>query len=106
MAALSLKKARILLSKQTAGGFRPGRRDPGTAEERRVLLLSHGFPEDFLELRYDCPVCRDTGFVNGQKCGCFRRTEISLLYTQSNLQEILKEEILIISAWTTTEKIW
>ena len=26
-----------------------------------------------------------------KKCGCFRRAEISLLYTQSNLQEILKE---------------
>ena len=92
VAALSLKKARILLSKQTAGDFDLDAAIRELAEERRVLLLSHGFPEDFLELRYDCPVCRDTGFVNGQKCGCFRRTEISLLYTQSNLQEILKEE--------------
>jgi len=42
------------------------------AEERRsALLKSHGFSEDYLSLRFDCPICRDTGYVGGKRCSCF-----------------------------------
>lgn len=61
-------------------------------EERQVLLASRGYPEDYLEMRYDCTDCRDTGYIEGKKCHCFRQREIELLYTQSNLKEILKKE--------------
>lgn len=62
------------------------------SEKRRRLLLSHGLPADYLELKYDCPRCRDTGYVDNQKCSCFRSSEIELLYDQSNIRENLKEE--------------
>ncbi|EET62918.1 DNA replication protein DnaC [Marvinbryantia formatexigens DSM 14469] len=61
-------------------------------QERREVLLAGGFPEDYLELTYDCPDCRDSGYVNGQKCHCFQKAEIDLLYTQSNLCGILEKE--------------
>ena len=35
---------------------------------------------------------QDTGFSDGRKCACFRRTETELLYGQSNLREVLKED--------------
>lgn len=92
VASLSIKKARVLLSQNPPEDFDLEAAIRDLAEERRVLLLSGGFPEDYLELRYDCPRCRDTGFIGNQKCSCFRKAEVSLLYTQSNLQEILKEE--------------
>lgn len=92
VASLSLKKARILLSKNPRGDFDLEAAIRDLAEERRALLLSNGFPEDYLELHYDCPHCRDTGFIGTKKCSCFRRLEISLLYSQSNLQNILEEE--------------
>ena len=38
------------------------------------------------------PICQDTGYVGNQKCTCFKKAEIELLYTQSNLKEILKKE--------------
>jgi DNA replication protein DnaC len=59
-------------------------------EKKRSLLAAHGYPEDYLEPQYICPDCRDTGYVNGEKCHCFREKEISLLYDQSNLREMLK----------------
>lgn len=60
--------------------------------EKKALLAENGYPEDYLEMQYDCPICRDTGFVDGRKCVCFRREEIRLLYDQYELGDILKEE--------------
>ena len=61
-------------------------------EERTNLLLQHGYPADYLTMEYDCPLCQDTGYIDGEKCQCFKKATIDLLYTQSNLQEILKKE--------------
>ncbi len=41
---------------------------------------------------YECPDCRDTGFINGKKCHCFLRASIDLLYTQSGILDILQKE--------------
>lgn len=90
--SLSLKKARILLLGNREADFDLTQAVGELGEERRALLLSNGYPEDYLELHYDCPACRDTGFIGSEKCSCFRRAETELLYTQSNLQDILAEE--------------
>lgn len=92
VASLSLKKARILLNKNYEQDFDLPAALKELSEERRVLLLSNGLPEDYLELHYDCALCQDTGFIHGQKCICFRRAEVELLYSQSNLREVLEEE--------------
>ena len=62
------------------------------ARERKQLLESNGYPEDYLTMQYDCPICLDTGYIDGQKCQCFRRAAVDLLYKQSNLEEILQKE--------------
>ena len=51
------------------------------------LLVSAGFPEDYLEPVYTCPDCKDTGYIGSQKCHCFRKAVIRLLYDQSNMKE-------------------
>ena len=56
------------------------------------LLVSHGFPADYLEMQYTCPNCKDTGYINNEKCRCFVQASINLLYKQSNLEEILRLE--------------
>lgn len=58
---------------------------------KRSLLMSAGFPEDYLEPIYDCPDCRDTGYIGNQKCHCFRNAIIKLLYEQSNIREFPSE---------------
>jgi len=65
--------------------------------QKRELLLQAGYPLDYLDPVYTCSDCCDTGFIteeNGlkQKCHCFRNREISLLYDQSNIQQILSAE--------------
>lgn len=61
-------------------------------EKREELLLAHGITPDFLETRYDCPDCRDTGYIGREKCHCFKQAEISLLYEQSNIKELLESQ--------------
>ena len=61
-------------------------------EQKEVLLKSHGYPADYLEPRYHCPDCRDTGYIDNRKCHCFREQEINLLYEQSNIRAVLEKE--------------
>ena len=61
-------------------------------EERQVLMEAYGYPADYLEMKYECPDCRDTGYQDVKKCHCFRQREIDLLYAQSNIREILNRE--------------
>ena len=64
---------------------------------KQKLLTDAGYPADYLEPVYDCPDCKDTGFLvteNGlkEKCHCFRSREISLLYDQSNIREMISSD--------------
>ncbi|MBD5445038.1 MAG: ATP-binding protein [Lachnospiraceae bacterium] len=56
------------------------------------LLKDAGLPADYLKPSYTCPDCRDTGYIDGQKCHCFKQTMITLLYEQSNIREMLQNE--------------
>ena len=41
-------------------------------DERTKLLKENGFTKKDLEMEYFCPVCKDTGFVNGRTCQCMK----------------------------------
>ena len=56
------------------------------------LLKEAGLPEDYLKPVHTCPDCRDTGYIDGQKCHCFKQAMISLLYEQSNIREMLQHD--------------
>ena len=36
-------------------------------DKKKLLLIKNGYPADYLDDVYSCPLCRDTGFVNGEK---------------------------------------
>ena len=40
---------------------------------RKELLKSAGFPEDYLEVKYTCEICKDTGYNNEFYCQCYRK---------------------------------
>ena len=56
--------------------------------EIHEMVRAQNLTPDYMELRYHCPDCQDTGYINGKKCRCFKREEISLLYAQSNIKEM------------------
>lgn len=61
-------------------------------EQKSLLLKAAGFEPGYMELRYRCPDCKDTGYANGRRCHCFERARIQILYAQSNIQEVLQRE--------------
>ena len=61
-------------------------------EKKQQLLISNDYPADYLDDIYDCPACKDTGYIGSEKCSCFKKAVIDLLYAQSNLEEILQKE--------------
>lgn len=90
--ASSVACARLLLEGDAAALDDLKRGLAQNALRRKALLAQAGYPEDYLEPFYDCPDCQDTGYIGGEKCHCFRQQEITLLYEQSGIQEIIARE--------------
>ena len=57
------------------------------AAEKLDLFVSHKIPRDFLEPKFKCAVCGDTGYVGAEKCACFKQKLISAHYRYANLSE-------------------
>lgn len=91
IASLSVQKTRELLMGEP-GSFDLKSRIEALAFERKELLQRYGFPEDYLLPHYQCSLCEDTGYIGQEKCSCFKKAVIELLYGQSNLREILEKE--------------
>jgi len=60
--------------------------------EKAEILSANKYPIDYLDSIYKCKLCKDTGFVNYQKCKCYKQREIYLNYEYSNLSFILEKE--------------
>lgn len=61
-------------------------------DKKAKLLSEAGLGADYLKPVYVCPDCKDTGYIDGRKCHCFRQAEINLLYEQSNISRLLQNE--------------
>ncbi len=61
------------------------------SRRKRELLRSVSLPEDYLDPIYTCPDCRDTGYIDGQKCHCLKAAQIRILYDQSHLKELVRD---------------
>lgn len=67
------------------------------SQQKQALLISAGFPADYLEPVYHCADCHDTGYIDAdgsqkEKCHCLRQQEVSILYEQSNIQDVISQE--------------
>jgi len=92
VASISVAQGRKMLAGDTQALGELKTRLRALSEDRARLLTNNGYPSDFLAPVYDCADCKDTGYIEGQKCHCFRQAEISLLYEQSNLKKSLDKE--------------
>ena len=60
--------------------------------KKTELLLANGYPADFLSPIYSCKDCKDTGYIDNKPCHCLKQYEITSLYQNSNLADILEKE--------------
>ena len=61
-------------------------------KEKSTLIKNLGFGEDIFEPIYTCSDCKDTGYIHGEKCHCFKQEVINVVYSQSNIKNILARE--------------
>lgn len=61
------------------------------AEQKKSLLKKANLPTDYLEMQYECPLCKDTGYIDNEKCSCFKQRVIQRLYAQSNINKLSEE---------------
>lgn len=48
------------------------------------LLVTGGFPSDYLKPVYTCPICKDKGTIDGRWCECFNRLMLSAAAQELN----------------------
>lgn len=92
VASSSVRKARLLLDGDPSAIASLKDELNALREERNRLLKKNGYSPEYLHPVYRCPDCKDTGYINGQKCHCFKQAIINTVYAQSNIQTILERE--------------
>lgn len=61
--------------------------------KRAVLLAALGYPSDYSLPPYECPRCKDTGFLEDAKmCDCMRRELILAGYESSGLGKLMERQ--------------
>lgn len=61
-------------------------------KQRTKCLASIGKPADYLDEIYTCASCKDTGYIGHNRCDCFKKYAIDLVYNDSNLKNITDSE--------------
>lgn len=62
-------------------------------QRKNELLNKNNIPDDYDKIKYKCPLCMDTGHIEGNgRCICFKQKLINILYEQSNMSEIMKKQ--------------
>lgn len=60
--------------------------------ERRELLSKNGYSEDASDIKYYCPICKDTTYTENGMCECFKRELAIQFMESSNLSAVYKEK--------------
>jgi DNA replication protein DnaC len=59
---------------------------------RAELLVDHGYPADYTEVRYECPLCGDSGFVDARMCVCMKKKLVEAGFEASGMGNLLREQ--------------
>ena len=61
-------------------------------QQHKAILNELGYDDEYFKPTYECPDCKDTGYIGSRRCHCFIQRAIDLVYTQSNIRSMLQEE--------------
>jgi DNA replication protein DnaC len=92
IASGSIKYAKLLLEDNHVALEDLRETNRALSQKKKALLKEHGYPDDYLQPKYSCPDCRDTGYIGSEKCHCFKQAIVNLLYSQSGLKNTLDQE--------------
>ncbi len=61
-------------------------------DDRKRILAACGKPVDYLDVKYECKICNDTGFDGLSMCSCFKKALIKARYNSSGLGAVLTKQ--------------
>ncbi len=61
-------------------------------KSKRELLKKAGFPEDYLDIKYQCSICNDTGYDGINMCSCMKKALVREAYNSSGLGKVLNTQ--------------
>lgn len=60
---------------------------------RKQFLETYGYPSDYLDVKYDCPICSDEGYDdNGKMCICMKRALAFATYESSGIGRLITKQ--------------
>ncbi|WP_313755880.1 ATP-binding protein [Tissierella sp.] len=61
--------------------------------EKAYLMTESNIPVDYMDIKYDCESCKDTGYLDtGNQCNCLKQALVSRAYKMSNIENVLQKE--------------
>ena len=60
--------------------------------ERRAILDTLGYPGDYTEIRYTCPICQDTGYDGTRMCACLKRELVAEGFRASGIGHLIEKQ--------------
>jgi DNA replication protein DnaC len=60
--------------------------------QRQDYLIQHGIPADFAQPKWDCPLCLDTGIVEGRSCRCQQQRILERRFQGARLPRRLRDQ--------------
>jgi len=61
-------------------------------DRKRQLLADNGYPADYCDIKYFCPKCSDTGYVDVNMCECLRKELIVAALEASGLYSLVETQ--------------
>ena len=61
-------------------------------KRRAALLEENGYPADYSDIKYDCPKCGDTGFIENKMCSCMKEALTLAGIESSGFASLIKEQ--------------
>ena len=92
IASVSVSSARKMLNGDTNAVSNLKKELSYLRKEKSLLLQHMGLSTEYFQEVYTCPDCKDTGYINSKKCHCFTQQIIDMVYSQSNIKNILARE--------------
>ena len=68
------------------------RRNLALMRKRREALSELGLPEDYTDLKYTCPACSDSGFVDTRMCSCLRELLVKMNIESSGMGKLIEKQ--------------
>lgn len=60
--------------------------------EKKLILTSYGYPEDYCDIKYYCPKCSDTGYVGIKICDCLKKELVLSMLESSGLYSLIETQ--------------